>query len=66
MVDLKSVFGEGARMCINDPVLAHKFICECYQEIQDNKVQMTQHFGSDLIREIETYVSLNPCEAISE
>jgi hypothetical protein len=63
LAEKKSIYGVGARMNMNDPVLAHKFVCECYKEINENPESMELHFGADLVREIYDYIGqAEPCE----
>ncbi len=57
MIELRSVYGETARMCINDPVLERKFLYECNDEIKENKKAMEQHLGVDVVRKIILFVS---------
>lgn len=61
MAQLESVFGVGARMYANDPVMGHKFICECYQELKEGAESTKEHFGVDILRDIELYVNEHPC-----
>jgi hypothetical protein len=58
-----SIYGIGARQNMNDPFLAHKFLCECYSEINENPKTMKEHFGVDLVNEIMDYIkTAQPCE----
>lgn len=61
MAHLESVFGVGARMYADDPAMGHKFICECYNEIKDNKEEMKKHFGAEVVEDIFSYVTTHPC-----
>jgi hypothetical protein len=49
---LKSVYGEAARMCLNDSNLSKQFIMECYNEILDDREDMEDHFGKDVVKAI--------------
>ena len=49
---LKSVYGEAALMCLNDPNQGKQFLLECYQEILEERSAMEEHFGKDMVEEI--------------
>jgi len=49
---LKSVYGEGARMILDDPNLSRQFLMECYKEILEDKSVMEDHFGKDVVEGI--------------
>lgn len=52
---LKSVFGEGARMCSSDQNLSKQFLMECYKEILENRNAMEDHFGKDVVEGIVAF-----------
>lgn len=61
MTELKSVYGVGARMYLNDSVSAHNFICEFYKEFDQRIELIKKKFGGDLAEIIKLYVEEHPC-----
>lgn len=52
IVGLKSVYGEAARMCYDDPDLRRQFLMECYKEILEDRSSLEDHFGKDVVEGI--------------
>lgn len=52
---LKSVYGEAARMCFDNPDLSKQLLMEYYKEILEERSVMEEHFGKDVVEAIITF-----------
>ena len=46
--------------CLNDPNQVKQFLLECYQEILEERRAMEEHFGKELVLEIEQFKESTP------